>query len=99
MREIIHLTRLLIKVEECGNMRLIMNALSVIEQFIAIYQLEYDYENHQQELLDILAYIQRANQLFLTDYSPKGFNCMVGRVEDKFLKRGKARNSPLYSSV
>ena len=94
VREIIHLTRLLIKVEECGNMRLIMNALSVIEQFIAIYQLEYDYENHQQELLDILAYIQRANQLFLTDYSPKGFNCMVGRVEDKFLKRAKQEIRP-----
>lgn len=92
--EMIHLTRLLMKVEECGNMRLLMNALAVIDQFIAIYQMGYDYEKHQNELLDILAYIQRANQLFLTDYSPKGFNCIVGRVEDKFLKRAKQEIRP-----
>ena len=94
VRETLHLTRQIVKIEENVCPVSLVNAYAVVDYFVSMYEFSYDYETDQTELLDVLACLQRTIRLLLLEYSPKGYNTTIERVDDRNLKRLKVETKP-----
>lgn len=94
VKEMLYLSRQVVKIEEAIRPISLVNGYAVADYFSSLYQLGYDYETNQEEVLDTLAYLQRTVRLLLLEYSPKGYNTTIERVDEKRLKRLKLEMKP-----
>ena len=92
--EALHLSRQVIKFEEEGSVVSLVSAYALVDCFVDIYGLSYDYETEQEELLDRLAFLQRAIKVLLIEHSQRGYNASAEKVDDRSLKGIKAKIKP-----
>lgn len=84
--EALFLVRKVIKSEDLGCPRSMVNAYSVVDYFIHQYGLTYEVD---EPFKQTLGFLKRSIRFLLLDYSIKGFNTSMIPVEDKMMKRVK----------